>query len=94
MCRLGGVGVEVAVSTLRANLSHWLERVRQGDEVVVTERGVPVARLVQVGSSDLLARLEHEGVVAQPSVASRSSARGRKRVRATRSAAAAVSEQR
>jgi prevent-host-death family protein len=34
------------VSDLRAHLSEWLERAREGEEVVVTERGVPVARLL------------------------------------------------
>ena len=38
--------MDVAVTDLRAHLSEWLDRVREGDEVVITDRGVPVARLV------------------------------------------------
>ncbi|MEW6490721.1 MAG: type II toxin-antitoxin system prevent-host-death family antitoxin [Thermodesulfobacteriota bacterium] len=35
-----------AVSELKASLSEFLARVKAGEEVVVTERGRPVARLV------------------------------------------------
>lgn len=37
------------VSQLKASLSEYLARVKAGGEVVVTERGRPVARLVPVG---------------------------------------------
>lgn len=37
------------VSELKAGLSKYLARVKRGEEVVVTERGQPVARLVPVG---------------------------------------------
>jgi prevent-host-death family protein len=37
--------VRVGVRELRENLRTWLDRVKDGDEVVVTERGKPVARI-------------------------------------------------
>lgn len=37
--------VEVGVRELKNNLSKFLERVRAGEEVVVTDHGKPVARL-------------------------------------------------
>jgi prevent-host-death family protein len=40
------VAVTVGVRELRASLRSYLDRVRGGEEVVVTERGKPVARLV------------------------------------------------
>lgn len=40
--------MDVAVSELRANLKTYVDRARSGERVVVTERGVPVARLVPV----------------------------------------------
>jgi len=49
------------VSELRANLRDWLERAREGDEVVVTERGIPVARLLGIEAAPLLDRLTAEG---------------------------------
>src|ERR1039458_8019004 len=41
--------MDVAISTLRAELSTWIERARSGEEVVVTDRGTPVARLLASG---------------------------------------------
>ncbi len=35
--------IEVGVRELRNNLSRYLERVRGGEEVIVTDRGSPVA---------------------------------------------------
>lgn len=37
------------VAQLKARLSEYLARVRAGEEVLVTDRGQPVARLVPVG---------------------------------------------
>lgn len=37
-----------AVSKLRAALSEYLARVKAGEEVVVTERGKPIAKLVPI----------------------------------------------
>ena len=37
-----------AVAELKAHLSRLLRRVKAGDEILVTERGVPVARIVPV----------------------------------------------
>ncbi len=36
------------VSELKAQLSKYLARVKAGEEVIVTERGMPVAKLVPV----------------------------------------------
>jgi len=36
----------VAISELKTSLSEYLTQVRAGEEVVVTDRGVPVARMV------------------------------------------------
>jgi prevent-host-death family protein len=37
------------VAELKARLSEYLQRVKAGEEVLVTDRGKPVARLVPVG---------------------------------------------
>jgi prevent-host-death family protein len=57
--------VDVAISDFRAHLSDWLERVRAGQEVVVTDRGVPVARLLGMSATATLDRLQIEGVIAR-----------------------------
>jgi prevent-host-death family protein len=86
--------MDVAVSELRAHLSEWLERAREGQEVVITERGVPVARLLGVGATAALEQLTAEGVIARPVRAQRPVAAARSRPRSRRSVAELVSEQR
>lgn len=57
----------VGVRELKNNLSRYLEGVRQGGEVLVTDRGRPVARLVPVdGPTDRLAALVAAGLVSPP----------------------------
>lgn len=58
--------MEVAVSALRAELRQWIDTARSGTDVVVTERGVPVARLTAVDSAELVARLERDGLLTAP----------------------------
>ncbi len=59
-------GVELTVTQLRKDLTRALEAVKAGDEVVITERGAPIARLGGVESSTLLAQLEADGVLTPP----------------------------
>lgn len=57
----------VGVRELRQNLSVYLERVKKGEALTVTERGGPVAILRPLPSSrDPLARLVAEGRAAAP----------------------------
>jgi prevent-host-death family protein len=86
--------MEVAVTTLRTHLSHWLERARDGEEIVVTDRGVPVARLLGINRTATLERLAAQGVIGRPQSPERPQARGKSRVRARRPVAPLVSEQR
>jgi prevent-host-death family protein len=41
----------IGVAELKTHLSHYLDQVKGGAEVVVTERGVPVAKLVPLRGS-------------------------------------------
>lgn len=86
--------MQVAISTLRAELADWIERVRAGEEVVVTDRGTPVVRLVAVDTAPLLEQLTKQGVVRRPRSAGRPTATGAPRVRARGSVSDLVSEQR
>jgi prevent-host-death family protein len=79
----GTAVAEVGITQLRRELKDWLERVRAGDEVVITDRGEPVARLSAIDAAPLLDQLRREGRVTAPSGAPRLTARGRKRVTAT-----------
>lgn len=50
--------VDVAISELRANLKSYVDRARDGEHVVVTDRGVPVALLVPADHEELLEIIE------------------------------------
>src|SRR5690606_11429287 len=58
--------MEVSVSKLRAELKDWIDAARRGEDVVITDRGVPVARLTGVESADLITRLQQEGLLTSP----------------------------
>ena len=55
--------MEVGVRELRDHLSRYLDRVRDGDELVVTDRGRAIARIVPLGAERALDRLIAEGIV-------------------------------
>jgi prevent-host-death family protein len=86
--------MDVAVTELRAHLSEWLGRARRGDEIVITDRVVPVARLLGLTTTATLERLAADGVIGPPAAAQRPAASGRPRPRARRPLADIVSEQR
>jgi prevent-host-death family protein len=86
--------MDVAVTDLRAHLSDWLERARGGDEIVITDRGIPVARLLGLTTTATLERLAADGVIGRPSAARRPAASGRARPRPRRPLADIISEQR
>jgi prevent-host-death family protein len=86
--------MDVAVTELRAHLSEWLGRARAGDEIVITDRGVPVARLLGMTTTATLERLAADGVIGRPAAAQRPQAAGRPRPRPGRPLADVVSEQR
>ena len=86
--------MDVAISRLRAELSSWIERARAGEEIVVTDRGTPVARLLAVDTAPLLDQLTERGVLGRPRRADRPVARRAQRVRASGPVADLVSQQR
>lgn len=56
-----------AVSQLKASLSEYLRRVRAGEEVLVTERGRPIAKLTPVVTAlalpEHLVEMEKRGLI-------------------------------
>ena len=56
-----------AVSELKAKLSAYLNQVKAGGEVLITDRGKPVARLVPIprakATKESLTRMEREGLI-------------------------------
>lgn len=55
--------MEVGIRELRDHLSRYLGRVREGQELVVTDRGRPVARLVPTESERTIDHLIADGLV-------------------------------
>ena len=56
-----------AVSKLKAYLSDYLNQVKAGTEVLITDRGKPVARLVPISrikaAGESLVRMEKQGLI-------------------------------
>ena len=55
--------MDVGIRELRTHLSRYVERVKEGEEITVTEHGRPVARLVPLNGERKIDRLIREGVV-------------------------------
>lgn len=63
----------VGIKELKDRLTYYLRRTKQGEEVIVTERGKPVALIQRIESADhvetlegRLAKLAAEGLVTLP----------------------------
>ena len=54
---------EVGIRELKAALSRYLRKVKEGETVVVTERGKPIARIVPIGIPEHIAKLIAKGTV-------------------------------
>jgi prevent-host-death family protein len=60
-----------SISEAKAKLSALLNRVKAGEEVTITDRGQPIARIVPIPVTEVdwderLERLERQGVVRRP----------------------------
>lgn len=54
---------EAGIRELRNHLSQYLDRVRTGEELVVTDRGTAVARIVPVDQPRTFDRLVDDGLI-------------------------------
>jgi len=64
--------ISAGVKDVKNNLSRFLVQVKSGEEVLITERGMPVARIVKEDSGKrlmraTLGRLAERGLIALPS---------------------------
>lgn len=75
--------MEAGVRELRDHLSRYLEAVKNGHEVTVTDHGKAVARLVPLDRERALDRLITEGLVSPPARAKQPRVRPRIATRAT-----------
>lgn len=86
--------MDVAVTELRAQLSRWIEAARNGTDLVITDRGTPVARLVGLESTSVIERLTADGIISRPEIPVRPTAGARPKPRSKRPIADTVAEQR
>ena len=87
-------GMDVAVTELRAHLGRWIDAAREGNDVVITDRGTPVARIVALDSTPAIDRLTAQGVISRPTRPTRPVAGERQRPTPKRPVADIVSGQR
>ncbi len=60
-----------SISNTKAKLSELLDRVKAGETITITDRGVPVAQLVPLSGGEVdwdarLASLERRGLITRP----------------------------
>lgn len=85
--------VEVGIRELKNGLSRYIDRARAGEEVIVTDRGRPVARLSSIDQpTDRLAALVASGAVRPPTQSAR--LRPRRRIQPKGSVTELLAEQR
>ncbi len=64
--------IHVGIKDLKNGLSRYLALVKKGDELIITERGTPIARIIQEGTGKHSVRkqlnhLAQEGLITMPS---------------------------
>lgn len=84
--------VEVGVSELRDQLREYLDRAAKGEEVIITDRGTAVARIVPIEQPRPYDRLVAEGTIELSNAEKRT--RPKKRVEADGSVSELVADQR
>ncbi len=55
--------MEIGIRELRADLSQWLKQVQAGEEILVTDRGKPIARITPANGRSKLDELIARGLV-------------------------------
>jgi len=58
--------MEVTFADFKGALMEHVNTAKAGEDVIVTHKGVPVARLTGVNSSDLLTSLVEDGLITLP----------------------------
>jgi prevent-host-death family protein len=86
--------MDTTVTELRAHLSEWIDLVRDGNEVVITDRGTPVARIIGIDATPVIDRLTNEGIISRPTEPTRPVAGAKRRPRPSAPVADIISEQR
>jgi prevent-host-death family protein len=84
--------MEVPVTKFRAELRQWLERAQAGEEIIVTDHGTPIARVIGAERLTLMEQLIRDGLVTPGKPGPRIDARKIKRIRPREPVSPLVSE--
>lgn len=58
--------MEVPFTEFKASLMKYVDSAKGGEDVIITHKGAPVARLTGVASTDLLTSLAADGLITLP----------------------------
>ena len=72
--------VETSITELRDNLKATLQQVKKGQDITVTERGRPIARITGPVEDDHLQLLIEQGIVSKPVTPKRPHSQHRHRI--------------
>lgn len=86
--------IEVGVTEFRSDLRRWIDQVKSGEEIVLTERRTPIARITGINALPVIEQLERDGLIRGPRNKSRTKASGRKRVPVKGSVSEIIMQQR
>ena len=84
----------IGIAEFRRDLKTYLEAAASGHEVVVTDRGTPVARLIGIDSAPIMEELYRSGVVTPPRSRDRFDPADIEPIQATGDVSGLVSDQR
>ena len=85
---------EVDITEFGSNMSSWLDEVKAGDEILLTERDVPVARVTGVSGLTAWEQMIREGLIVPAAKKPRTKATDIEKIPATESVSDIVSKHR
>lgn len=86
--------IEVGVTEFRSDLRRWIDEVKSGEEIILTERRTPIARVTGIDAKPIIEQLERDGLIRGPRNKQRTKASGRKRVSVKGSVSEIIVQQR
>lgn len=72
--------MHVGITAFRSDMRRWLNEIKSGGEIILTDRDKPVARITGINVKSIIEQMEREGLVTPPRSKTRTKATGRKRV--------------
>lgn len=71
--------MQLGITAFRSEMSRWLNEIKSGGEIILTDRNRPVARITGIHVLPIMEQMEREGLISGPRNKNRVKATGRKR---------------